>query len=123
MAGEVALEAADRFACALAFAASPGDVVTCRRVAAGPGDDHAVQRGVDLAIATLVEPLALRVARTGRDRRDARRASQLRRRREPVCAGDLTDELGGDQRPEPGLAEQLRRELPDQFGDLAPRVD
>ena len=78
-AGEVALEAADRFAGALAFAASAGDVVAGRLVAAGAGDDHAVQRRVDLAVAALVEPLALRVARAGGDRRDAGRAGQLGR--------------------------------------------
>jgi hypothetical protein len=96
-AGEVALEAADGFAGALALAAATLDVVAGLRMAAGAGDDHAVQRGVDLAVAALVESLALRVARAGWDRRDARRASQLRRCREALCAGDLADELGGDQ--------------------------
>src|SRR5687767_2832220 len=47
-AGEVALQAADRFARALALAASAGDVVAGRLVGARAGDDHAVQRGVDL---------------------------------------------------------------------------
>jgi hypothetical protein len=59
-AGEVALEAADRFAGALAFAASSGDVVAGLRVTACAGDDHAVQGRVDLAVAALIEPLALR---------------------------------------------------------------
>ena len=40
-AGEVALEAADRFAGALAIAASSGDVVAGRLVTAGAGDDDA----------------------------------------------------------------------------------
>ena len=62
VAGEVALEAADRFAGALAFAAAAGDVVAGGLVAAGAGDDDAVQRGVDLAVAALVEALALGVA-------------------------------------------------------------
>ena len=31
--------------------------------------------------------------------------------REAVGAGDLADELGGGQRPEAGLGEQLRRDL------------
>jgi pimeloyl-ACP methyl ester carboxylesterase len=64
-AGEVALEAADRFSRGLAFVASARDVVARRLVTACAGDDHAVQRGVDLTVAALVEPLALRVARTG----------------------------------------------------------
>ena len=49
-AGEVALEAAGRFAGALAFAASALDVVARGRVTARAGDDHAVQGRVDLAI-------------------------------------------------------------------------
>jgi hypothetical protein len=35
-----------------------------------------------------------------------------------LAPGDLADELGGDQRPEPRLAEQLRREPRDELGDL-----
>jgi hypothetical protein len=62
-----------------------------------------VRRGVDLA--ALVEALALRVARAGGDRRDAGGASELGRCREAPGAGDLADELGGDQRPEAGLVE------------------
>src|SRR6187549_1727666 len=104
-AGEVALEAADRLAGAFAFAAPALDVLACRRVAAGAGDDHAVQRGVDLAVAAVVEPVALRVAGAGGDRRDARRAGELGGCREALRAGDLADELGGDQRPEPRLGE------------------
>ena len=39
-------------------------------------------------------------------------------------AGDLADELGGGQRPEAGLGEQLRRDLGDELGDLGlERVD
>ena len=72
MAGEVALEAADRFAGGLAFGAATGDVVARLRVAAGAGDDRPVQCGVDLAVAALVEPLAAGVARAGGDRRNAR---------------------------------------------------
>src|SRR5512132_15072 len=34
-------------------------------------------------------------------------------------AGDLADEVGGDQRPEAGFAEQLRRDVLDERGDLA----
>src|SRR3954452_45997 len=75
-AGEVALEAADRFAGALAFAAPALDVVARRRVTARAGDDHAVQRRVDLAVSASVEPLALGVSRAGRDRCDARRAGE-----------------------------------------------
>jgi hypothetical protein len=83
-------------------------------VATGARDDHAVKRGVDLAVAALTEPLALGIARAGGDRRDPRRPGQLRWRSKALRAGDFADELGGDQRPEAGLVEQLRRDLLDQ---------
>src|SRR3954471_3122175 len=96
-AGEVALEAADRFAAALAFGASSGDVVARWLVTARAGDDHAVKRGVDLAVAAAVEPMALGVARTGGDQCDACGPGQLGGCGEALRAGDLADELGGDQ--------------------------
>ena len=46
-------------------------------------------------------------------------ARQLRGRGEALGAGDLADELGRDQRPEPRLVEQLRRDPCDECGDLA----
>lgn len=99
---------------ALAF-----EVVARRLVAARAGHDHAVKGGVDLAVAALIEAMALRVARAPGDRRDAGDSRDLRRCREALGAGDLADEVGGDQRPEPGLAEQLRRDLLDEDGDVA----
>ena len=87
MAGEVALEAADCLAGALAFAAAPGDVVAGRLVAACAGDDHAVQRGVDLTVAAPVESLALGVSRAGRDRRDAGGAGEPWRASRAGAAG------------------------------------
>src|SRR5688500_3060462 len=89
VAGEVTLEAADRFAGALALAEASGDVVAGGLVAAGAGDDHAMQGRVDLAVAALVESLALGVARAGGDRGDAGGAGKLRRRGEALGAGDL----------------------------------
>ncbi len=59
------------------------------------------------------------VARAGRDRRDAGGARELGGRREAVSAGDLADELGGDQRPESRLGEQLRCDLFDEGSDVA----
>ena len=103
MAGEVALEAADRLAGALAFAASSGDGVTGLGMAAGAGDDDAVQRGVDLAVAALVKPLAPGVAGARGDRRNAGGARELGWGREPPRAGDLANELGRRQRSESGL--------------------
>ena len=66
VAGEVALEAADRFAGALAFAAASGEVVARLCVAAGAGDDDAVKRGVDLTVAALVEALSAGCCRSWR---------------------------------------------------------
>ena len=121
-AGEVALEAADGFAGALAFGAFAGDVVAGLGVAARAGDGDAVDGGVDLAVAAAVEPVAVGVARADRDRRDAGGAGELGLAAEALGAGDLADELGGGQRPEAGLGEQLRRELRDELGDLALRA-
>ena len=102
-AGEVALEAADRFFGALAFGAFAGDVVLGFGVAAQPRDGDAVDRGVDLAVAAAVEPMPLGVAGTDRDRGDASRPGELGVAGKPLGAGDLADELGRGQRPEPGL--------------------
>ena len=122
MAGEVALEAADGFAGGLAFGAAAGDVVRVCGVAAGAGDDDAVKRGVDLAVAALVEALSLGVAGAGGDRRDAGGAGELGRGGEALRAGDLADELGRRQGPEAGLGEQLRSDRGDEAGDLCARV-
>ena len=81
-AGEVALEAADRFAAALAFGAASGDVVARGLVAAGAGDDDAMKRRVDLAVAAAVEPVALVLAGAGVERGDAGVAGELRVRLE-----------------------------------------
>ncbi len=78
-----------------------------------------MQGRVDLTVAALVEPLALCVAGARGDRCDACGAGELGRCREALCAGDLADELGGDQRPESGLVEQLWGDLPDEFSDRA----
>jgi hypothetical protein len=107
LAGEVALEAADGVAGRLAVAAAAFDVVAGGLVAAGAGDDHAVQRGVDLAVAAAVEALAAGVARAGGDRRDAGGAGELGGGGEALGAGDLADELGRDEWPEPWLGEQV----------------
>jgi hypothetical protein len=103
VAGEVAFEAADGFAGGLAFGAAAGDVVLGLGVAARASDDHAVKRGVDLAVAALVEALATGVARAGGDRRDAGGTRQLGRGGEALRAGDLADELGRRQRSESRL--------------------
>src|SRR3954466_5332261 len=58
-AGEVALEAADGFAAGLAFGVAAGEVGGALRVQAALGDGEAVQRAVELAVAAVVEAMAL----------------------------------------------------------------
>ena len=81
-------------------------------------------RGVDLAVAAAIEAVAVGLAGADRDRREPGGAGELGVGGEALGAGDLADELGGGQRPEPGLGEQLRRDLGDEVGDLGlERVD
>src|SRR5918999_5898061 len=69
VAGEGALEAADRLARALALAEAALDVGDCGRVLLAAADDDRVQRAVELAIAAAVEAVAHDHARAGRDGR------------------------------------------------------
>jgi len=101
-AGEVALEAADRFAVGLAFGSFASDVVLGLWVAARAGDGDAVNGGVELAVAAAIEAVALRCAGARGDRRDAGGARELCVGGEAASAGDLADELAGGQRPEAG---------------------
>jgi hypothetical protein len=102
-AGEVAFEAADRFAGGLALGSFALEIVACLGVAAGAGDGDAVNRGVDLAVAAAGEAVAVGLARTDRDRGQAGGASQHGVSHEALCSGDLADELGRGQRPEARL--------------------
>jgi hypothetical protein len=117
-AGEVAFEAADRFAGALALGAFAVEIVAGLGVAAGAGDGDAVDRGVDLAVAAAVEAVAVGRAGADGDWCQAGGARELGVGGEAGGAGDLADELGCRQWPEAGLGEQLRRDLRDELGDL-----
>ena len=108
-AGEVAFEAADGFAHRLAFGGLAGEVVVGLGVAAGARDRDPVDGSVDLAVAAAVEPVAIGLAGADGDRRQAGGAGELGVAGEAAGARDFTDELGGGQRPEAGLGEQLRR--------------
>jgi hypothetical protein len=59
---EESFEAAECFAAALAFAAFALEVVARRCVVARLRDRDPVERGVELAVAAAVEPVALRLA-------------------------------------------------------------
>ena len=99
----MALEAADRLAVGLAFRGLAVDVGAGLRVAAGASDRDAMDRGVDLAVAAAIETVAIGAPGTDWDRREPGRSRELRIAGEPVSTGDLADELGGSQRPEPRL--------------------
>ena len=67
-AGEVALEAAGRFAEGLALALASLDVGDRRRVVFASADDDVVQGAVEFAVAAAVEPVAHALAGGGGDR-------------------------------------------------------
>jgi hypothetical protein len=67
LAGDVAFQAADDLSFAFAFAGAPDDVGPCRLVVAHADEDDPIERGVRLAVATAVEPVAVRLARGGLD--------------------------------------------------------
>ena len=113
VAGEVAFEAADGFAGGLAFGAFAVEVGAGFGVTASTRDGDAVNGGVDLAVAAAIEAVAVGVARADRDWRESGGACELGVVSKAAGAGDFADELGGGQRPEAGLGEQLRRDLSD----------
>ena len=102
-AGEVALEAADRFAVGFAFGGFAGDVGLGFGVAAGAGDGDAMDRRVELAVAAAVEAVAVGLARADRDWCESGGAGELGVAGKAAGAGDLADQLGGRQRPAAGL--------------------
>jgi hypothetical protein len=117
-AGEVSLEAAHGFEAGLAFGAFAGEVVAGLGVAAGAGERDAVNGSVELAVAAAVKPMAVGLAGADRDWGDAGGAGEFGLRPKAARAGDLAEQLGRGQGPEAGLAEQLRRGLVDEVGDL-----
>ena len=60
-------------------------------MAAGAGDGDAMDRGVDLAVAAAVQPVAVGAAGADRDRSDAGGAGELGVGGEAPGAGDLAD--------------------------------
>jgi hypothetical protein len=74
--GEVALEAADRLADALALAGLALDVGDRRRVALSAADDDRVQGAVELPVPAGVEPVTDGLAGAGWDRRGCAEAGE-----------------------------------------------
>ena len=94
-AGELAFEAADRFAAALAFALLAFEVGACWRVHAALRDRDAVEGAVELPVAAAVEPVALVFAGAGVEWGDAGVAGELRVRAEAVDRADRAEQLRG----------------------------
>jgi hypothetical protein len=67
-------------------------------------DGEAVKSAVELAIPAAVEAVAVGLAGGGRDWGGPARAGQFGVGAEAVGAGDLADQLGGGQRPQPRSA-------------------
>src|SRR5215216_6344525 len=78
VAGEVALEAADRLVQAFAFAGLALDVADRRCVVLAAADDDRVQRAVELPVAAGVEPMAVDATGGGGDRGGAGEAGEGR---------------------------------------------
>lgn len=117
--GRGGAEAADGFAGGLAFGAFASDVVLGFRVAAGACDRDAMDGGIDLSVAAAVESVAVCLAGADRDRCEAGRARELGVGFEASRAGDLADELGGGQRSDAGLVEQLWRNVGDEAAAIS----
>ena len=97
-ADEVSLEAAECFSAALPFAAFALEVLASGRVVAGLRDRDPVERGVELAVAAAVEPVALSAALARFERCDAAVAGELGVCFEAVDRADLGEQLcGGDR--------------------------
>jgi predicted component of type VI protein secretion system len=119
VAGEVALEAAGRFAVALAFSDATLDVGDRRRVRATSGDEDHVQCAVESAIAAAVEPVADRLAGGGGDRGAAGEPRERGFACDPAAVRPGDQDLRGGERTDTGLVEQLRRQLAGERLDLA----
>jgi hypothetical protein len=132
VAGEVALEEADRFAFALSLAPSTLDVGDRARVVLASCDHDLVQDGVEFAVAAAVEPVTDRLAGGGRDRWRAGQAREGGFAAEASLVGPGNECLRGADRPDAALVEQCGSKLRDlnpttrvtlSQQDLAPHLD
>src|SRR4051794_21852315 len=121
-AGEVALEAADGFAAGLAFGLAAGQVGGGLGIEAALGDGEAVQRAVELAVAAVVEAVALGAPGGGGDRRRAGAAGELGVGGEAGHVGDLAEQFGGGENAAAAFGEQPRRKRGDECGEFGLEV-
>src|SRR5688500_16891510 len=94
-AGELALQAADGFAAALAFGLFAFEVGAGGWVDARLGDRDAVQGAVELAVAAAIEPVAAVLAGAGFEWCDAGVTGELGICLEACDRTDLAQQLGG----------------------------
>jgi hypothetical protein len=115
---EVAFEAADRFSVAFPVAALLGEVDRGPGVVEDLGEREHVEGVVELAVAAGIEAVAVGAFGGDGDGGASGEARELRVAGEPVDPGDLADQLGCDQHAHARLGQELRRDLPDQAGQL-----
>src|SRR3954463_12994935 len=82
-------------------------------IQAAPGDGQAMQCAVELAVAGVVEAMALGSPGGGGDGCRAGGAGELGVAVEAGYVGDLADQLGGGQNPAAAFSQQPRREVGD----------
>jgi hypothetical protein len=118
-AGEVALEAAERFAPALALLDPPVDVGVGWWVHTASGYQDLVERPVEFAVAATVKVMSDRLAGGGRDRGDAGETGECFLARHATLMRPRDDELGGAERADSRPVEQLRCESADERLDFS----
>jgi hypothetical protein len=119
VAGEVALEAADRLDAALAFGLLASEVFACRGVASSAGDRDDVQRPVELALAAAVQAVAIVSAGGHRNRCHAGDSREVSVALEALGSSGLPDQDRGAERAAADLGEQLRAMRADEIAQLA----
>jgi hypothetical protein len=117
VAGEVALEAADRVAAGLAVVLAALEVGDRGGVVLAAAEQDGVEGAVELAVAAAVESVADGLAGAGRDRGGAGEASEGGLVADPAGVRPGDDQLGGADRADAGLGEQGGCELADELSD------
>src|SRR6266498_2149955 len=108
-ADELAFETADCFAAAFSFCLFAFEMGARGGVVAGLGDRDSVERGVELPVATAVEPVALHASWARFEWCDSAVTSELRVGLEAVDRADLGEQLGGGESSATRQLEQRRR--------------
>jgi hypothetical protein len=110
-AGEVAFEVADRFAFGFVVGSLFLEVEGGAGVLADADDREHVEGAVEASVAAGIQPIAVGSSPGDWDRGAAGEAGELGVCGEAVDPGDLADELGGQEHPDPGFGQKLRRDL------------